>query len=163
MNASTLSPSPDDAGVPSRLLPVSGGRGSVTATAHGVTGRLVARLIGLRPGTTRTGSLTVEQHGSTERWVRRFGTRVWSSTLRPGSSDRHLQERLGPLTMHFDTFIGCDRSTVMTLDSVHVGPVRLPLRDAVSVTGRIDGGATTVDIHVLGGSCRYDVEFGVPR
>lgn len=145
----------------SRVLPVTGGPATLTSSAHGWTGRLASRLLGLRPGTQSNGRLTivVDDHG--ERWTRQFGTATWSTTLHPGPEDRTVVERVGPVALRFGVHVDPGGDTVLELRDVRIGRLRPPLTRSFAVHGRIGGGGTTtIVIDLPGGSCRYGVEFG---
>lgn len=135
-----------------------------TTSARGWIGRSIARVVGLRPGTTADGSLTILCDGDGERWTRRFGTRRWTTTLRSCGSGEVILERVGPLVLHFDVCVDEAGDTVMTLHRVALWSVPIPIRRAIHMTGRVEPDAsTTVEVVAFGGSCRYHVEFGGRR
>lgn len=76
------------------------GKADVDGERH-LAARLLRRLLALpEPGTGQAIALTIERHATHERWSRQFPHGVMLSTLRMGEH-LHLDERLGPLTMHF--------------------------------------------------------------
>lgn len=169
----------------SRLLPVLGGPALITAFANGVSGHVLARILGLRPGTTAPGSLSITQvtarHAGDsvdgERWCRNFGGARWASTLasddaaearRASARDSitaaadsdALVEHIGPLTLRFAVALDPAWVTTMSLRSVHLGTLRLPLGRRCGLTAQIaPDAATDVIIDVPRGSCGYHVDF----
>ncbi|MEW9622806.1 DUF4166 domain-containing protein [Rhodanobacter geophilus] len=76
------------------------GEADVAGESH-LLARLLRHLLSLpEPGTGQAIALTIERHGTHERWNRRFLRGRMCSTLRTGGDSR-LHERLGPVTLHF--------------------------------------------------------------
>lgn len=166
----------------SRVLPVLGGPAVITAFADGLTGRLAARLLGMRPGTSTLGALTIEhiptttpQHitavetesgdrADVELWHRDLGGRSWTSVITTDTATREhtdaITERVGPLTLRFDLELDNAWATHMTMRTIHLGPFRLPTGRHWGVAGRVAADASTdVTVRVPGGRCGYHVDF----
>ncbi len=139
----------------SALVPARTGRFVVSAEATGVLGRLLARRLGLRPGSTVAGELTIVPTEAGERWTRRFGTRRWSSICSSGGAGT-LIEQLGPIGLVFGTAPALAGGAVMRLVSLRAGRIEVAVPTAVRVTGDVAADATTdVTIVVPLGRCRY--------
>lgn len=86
--------------------------GALSLRAHGwaevdgarhIFARLLRRLLGLpEPGAGQAITLTIERVGNREVWTRHFASRRMRSTLEPAEDGRHLRERLGPVSFHFE-------------------------------------------------------------
>jgi hypothetical protein len=104
-----------------RQLAVAG-VGEATTTTAGPLGPLLARAVGLRPG-TEPAELQIET-GPTERWTRRFGPRRRSSRVHLDSAER-LMERIGPLSLLFE-LRPSSAGTFAELQRIGVGCLRAP-------------------------------------
>lgn len=149
----------------SSLLPVETICGTASAEAHGVLGRMLARTLGLEPGGTVPASLVIRPVGGRERWTRRFGGSVWSTTVRRGEPSG-LVERVGPFDVHFEVSVGEPSgergqhtgTIVLRSTRIGVGPLPSPLHRLVRVEARLASAETIVTIDVAGGvvgSCSY--------
>ena len=148
-------------GVGSRLLPVLSGELTVTAVARGWTGRLLAHRLGLLTtlNTSVPGSLRISCGPDGERWTREFGGHHWHSVLTADGGDEIL-ERAGFIALRFAVELDSHWNTHMSLRSVAVGPVRIPIHRWFHIHGTISPDTTTrVEMRVPGGSCTYVATF----
>lgn len=139
----------------SALVPARSGRFAVHAEASGPLGRLIAARLGLRPGSTVDGVLTIETTAAGERWTRRFGSRRWASYCSPGTPGT-LVEQVGPIGLVFRLAPVPAGGVTMRLASLGVGGAVFALPAAVTVTGDVAADASTdVSIALPLGRCRY--------
>lgn len=107
-----------------RLSKVFVGRCDIR-TGDGWLARIIARFAGLPVARTDVPiEVTVRATGTTEDWLRKFGTQLMHSRL--ADRGRRLEERLGPMVLTFDLSAQQER-IVWSLYSARLALLPLPL------------------------------------